>query len=200
MPRRERGVFRQLLALTYDKDKVLCWRAVEAMGFVAAAVGRDDPAGARTLVQRLLWMMRDESGNNPWSVPEILGEIIRNSPDQFSDIAPILASFHDEEMLRKGVLRGLCRVGEVRPDLIAGSSELAAAYLCDPDPGVRAYAALLAGILGLRSEAGSLAQIKDDPSAVRLYRDGDFLDTTVGEIAGGVMADLQKTGDAGESG
>ncbi len=191
---KEPGIFRTLISLTYDKEGLLSWRAVEAVGILSGRLAGSDPSKARNLVQRLLWMMRDESGNNPWSVPEMLGEIVRNSPEEFSDIAPIVESFHDEEMLRCGVLSALARIGEVRPDLVASSSVLVGRYLGHDDACVRAHALLLTGILGLKEYIATVEALVKDRRAVRIYRDGDLRTFTVGQIAEETVIMLREEG------
>lgn len=171
---KDSSIFRTLISLTYDKESVISWRAIEAIGKLAGQRVGTDPALIRRLVQRILWMMREESGNNPWSAPEMLGEIVRNAPEDFSDIAPIIASFHDEEMLRRGVLRALVRISEVRADLVKDISSLAGLYLGHSDTVTRAYALKLAGNAGLKDLLVSAETLKDDSAVVRLYSDGDF--------------------------
>lgn len=177
------GIFRTLISLTYDRESLVCWRAIEALGILAGLTIKNDPDVVRNLVQRLLWMMRDESGNNAGSAPEILGEIVRNCPDDLSDMPPILASFHEEEMLRKGVLRGLWRIAEARPDLCAAASALIMAYLRDNDPEVRAYAVLLAGALGLKEFIVQIEGLYPDVSPVRIYAGGRLSSLLLGKIA-----------------
>ena len=181
---KESGIIRGLISLTYDKEDALCWRAIEAIGIISGGMAVKQPEKIRNLVQRLLWMLRDESGNNVGSAPEILGEIVRNSPDTFSDIAPIIASFEDEEMLRRGVLRALVRISEKRPDLVMASASLAGRYLGDQDAVLRAYAVLLAGRLGLKEYLPALEDLARDTSCIRIYKDGELRDMTVGKIAG----------------
>jgi HEAT repeat protein len=178
-----RGMFRLLIGITYDKSDVLCWRAIDVTGIIAGEIAKTSPDVIRNLAQRLLWMLRDESGNNLSSAPEMLGEIVRNSPDAFADIAPVIASFHDEVMLRQGVLRAIFRIGEVRPDLIGVSGDFIEAFLRDEDPVVRAYALLIAGAYKLRETLPVISARKDDADAVTLYRDGDFFSVSVGGIA-----------------
>ncbi len=185
-----KGMFRLLISVAYDKTDILCWRAIEATGFVAGEIAQSSPDVVRNLAQRLLWMMRDESGNNPWSAPEMLGEIVRNSPDAFADIAPVIASFHDELMLRRGVLRAIFRIGEVRPDLIDISGDFITPYLRDEDPVVRAYSLLIAGVYKIRETLPVISDLKDDGVAVTLYSGGDFSSTSVGRIAGKVYEGL----------
>jgi len=178
-----RGIFRLLIGITYDKSDILCWRAIDVTGIIAGFVAKKNPEIIRNLAQRLLWMMRDESGNNPSSAPEMLGEIVRNRPDEFADIAPVIASFHDEVMLRAGVLRAILRIGEVRPDLIDVSGEFILPFLQDEDPVVRAYALLIAGTYALKVTLPVIADLKNDHETVMLYSDGDFVTRRVGEIA-----------------
>lgn len=178
-----RGLFRLLIGFTYNKSDVLCWRAIEATGIISAEIAKTSPDVIRSLAQRLLWMLRDESGNNISSAPEMLGEIVRNSPGSFADIAPIIASFHDELMLRHGILRAIFRIGEVRPDLISISSEFTGPFLRDEDPLVRAYALLISGTYKLRETLPAVSALKDDSNIVKLYRGGEFVSMNVGELA-----------------
>lgn len=185
-----KGVFRLLISVAYDKSDIVCWRAIEATGVVSGEIAQSRPDVVRNLAQRLLWMMRDESGNNPWSAPEMLGEIVRNSPDAFADIAPVIASFHDELMLRRGVLRAIFRIGEVRPDLIDISGEFISPYLRDEDPVVRAYSLLIAGVYKLGETLPAISDLKDDCVAVTLYSGGDFSSMSVGRLAGKIYESL----------
>lgn len=153
-------------------------------GIIAREIAKINPDVIRTLAQRLLWMLRDESGNNLSSAPEMLGEIVRNSPDAFADIAPVIASFHDELMLKQGILRAIFRIGEVRADLILVSREFVESFLRDKDPVVRAYALLIAGAYTLRETLPAVSALKGDALTVTLYLDGDFLSMSVGQIAG----------------
>ena len=178
-----RGLFRLLISITYDKSAVICWRAIEATGLIAGEIAKTNPEVIRNLAQRLLWMLRDESGNNISSAPEMLGEIVRSSPDLFADIAPVIASFHDELMLRPGVLRAIFRIGEVRPDLISVSAEFTDPFLRDEDPQVRAYALLISRAYKLRGTLPAISALKNDRSIVTLYRDAGFVSMSVGQLA-----------------
>jgi hypothetical protein len=159
---------------------------------LAGGLAKTNPEVARNFAQRLLWMMREESGNNPWSAPEMLGEIVRSNPDGFGDIAPVIASFHDEKMLRPGVLRALFRIGELRPDLIRISMDFINVYLRDPDALVRTYALLIAGAYGLREAAAASRELLKDGSTVTLYEDGELLIVNVGQVAAEVYERLSE--------
>jgi hypothetical protein len=179
----DRGIFRLLVSLTYGMKDVVSWRAIEAIGLIAGERAKTDPAGVRVLVQRILWMMREESGNNPWSAPDMLGEIVRNSPDEFCDIAPIIVSFHDEEILRRGVLRAIARVSERRPDLMKCASPVIGQYLRHPDALTRYYALLGAGRLALRELLPSAEALLTDDAEVTVYRNRDLANAKLATIA-----------------
>jgi hypothetical protein len=180
---KDRSIFRTLISLSYDKESVISWRAIEVIGIIAGQRAKTEPVLIRHLVQRILWMMREESGNNPWSAPEMLGEIVRNAPEDFSDIVPIIASFHDEEMLRPGVLRALVRISEVRADLLGNAASLAGLYLGNSDAVTRAYALKLAGNSGQKDLLAIVKEHTDDPADVCLYSDGDFESIALRKIA-----------------
>lgn len=180
---KDNGVFRILISLSYDKESVISWRAIEAIGIIAGERAKTEPGLIRNIVQRILWMMREESGNNPWSAPEMLGEIVRNAPEEFADIAPIIASFHDEEMLRRGVLRALARISEVRAELVEDSSAVAGFYLGHGDAVTRAYALELARNLMLKEFLATAEALIHDHAVVRIYSHGDFESIAIGKIA-----------------
>ncbi len=180
---KDNSIFRILISLSYDKESVISWRAVEALGIVAGKRAKTEPGLVRNVVQRILWMMREESGNNPWSASEMLGEIVRNAPEEFADIAPIIASFHDEEILRRGVLRALARISEVRADLVKDSSPIAGVYLEHSDAVTRVYALELVRNLMLREFLPAVEKLKHDHAIVRIYSSGDFENVAVGKIA-----------------
>ena len=187
-----KATFRLLIGITYDKTDILCWRAIEATGMIAGEIAKTNPDVIRSLAQRLLWMLRDESGNNLSSAPEMLGEIVRNSPGTLADIAPVIASFHDEVLLRQGVLRAIFRIGELRPDLIGVSGEFLEPFMRDEDPAVRAYALLIAGAYSLKATLPVISELKNDSGTATLYSDGVFISESVGQIAAKVRECLSK--------
>ena len=189
---KDRGLIRTLISLVYDKENIMSWRAIDAIGRISGAIAATNPEVIRNLSQRLLWMLREESGNGPGSAPEMLGEIVRNSPDAFCDIAAIITSFHDEEMLRRGVFRAAWRISEVRPDLLCLPHEMIERkiYLEDADPVVRGYALLIAGKLGLKEFLPVMEKLRGDASPVRIYEDGRFVEKQVAEIAINVCAGM----------
>lgn len=190
--KKDRSIIRMLISLVYDKEHLQSWRAIEAIGLAAGEIAKTNVDVIRNLSQRFLWMMRDESGNGPGSAPELLGEIVRSTPDAFADIGQVLTSFHDEKMLRRGVMRAIWRIVEKRPDLLTMTQELMEQKLCldDDDAVVRAYALMISGLLGLKEFLPFVQSLRDDSSPVTIYDNGKFMITSVAEVAGKVAAGM----------
>jgi len=173
-------VARTLLGMTYDKETLESWRAIDVIGRLVAVM---EPEKARTFVQRVLWMMREESGNNAWTGAEILGEIVARNPEPNEDIALIVISFHDELIFRAGSLRALARIAGVRPDLAESFRGVPAQYLADPDPAVRGYAVVALIALGVEDNREALEGARSDSDGFMYYEDGRLESVAIGELA-----------------
>ncbi len=184
-----------LTSLTYDKKDVIAWRAMEAIGLLSGEIAKTDPEHVRNTVGRLLWMIRDESGGIGWSVPEILGEIVRNNRKLCADIAPIVASFHEELMLRTGVMWAVGRIGAMDEDFNRHAVPIVTRYLDAPDRTCRAYAAWAAGQLNASGAAAVLEKLISDTGQVFFYEKGELVKKRVGEIAKYALAAIKPSGD-----
>jgi hypothetical protein len=177
--------------LSYDKQDVTSWRAIEAMGVVSRTFSNGKTDLLRDTVRRLLWSMGEESGGIGWSAAEMLGEIVSGDPDAFNDIIPILWSFKEEEMFRAGIVWAMECIAAVRPDLVAFIMQDLPGMLEDSNPVVRGYTARLMGILpgALNAESGrqKISKLLDDISTVPVYNDGQLVTRSVGDIAGEVL-------------
>jgi hypothetical protein len=127
--------------------------------------------------------MGEESGGIGWSAAEMLGEIIRSSPDEFNDIIPILWSFKEEEMFRAGAVWAMGQIAMVRPDLVQFISGDLKAMLMDKNPAVRGYAARVSGILSNRNFMEDIKGLQNDSNTIIFYQNGELQKRTVGEIA-----------------
>ena len=172
-----------LISLTYDRKSIISYRAIEAFGIVSKEIAKTKTEIIRTVVGRLLWMIRDESGGIGWSSPEMLGEIVRNNPELFSDAAPVIMSFLDEEMLASGVLIAAGRIGEVKAELVAHAIPLILTYLHNPASQLRGLAALALGRMKASQAESELEKLKNDDSRIAIYEDGELKEKTVGQIA-----------------
>ncbi|MDA8086032.1 MAG: hypothetical protein M0Z75_04970 [Nitrospiraceae bacterium] len=190
--KKHKGVLRSLISLTYDKGELICWRAIEAVGFLSAGMG---PAAGLDAIDRLFVMMRDESGGNPWSAPEMIGEIIKHDPSSFSYLLPVLVSFRDEALFAAGILHALAGLAPSNPELVMPYREMAFLSLRSGDPAVRANAILVMKSLSDDTYASSVAMLAVDEGRVVYYdRETRTLSSrSVGEIARQALESLRKT-------
>ena len=187
----KRKLITLLISSTYDKSDVTSWRAMEAIGLITADMSGKNPDFVRDVVNRLLWMVRDESGGFGWSCPEILSEIVRNNPELCKDIATVIASFHEEEMLTPGVMLAIGRIGNIHTYFYDFAAPIVTSYLDDPNPATRAYAAYAAVELDIPDVSGKLEEMGNDNSPVPFYEGGLLKEKTVGEIADTALAKQQ---------
>jgi hypothetical protein len=185
---RKKRVLSFLTALTYDPDPLISWRAVEAMGLAAGRIAGEDPEFVRNHLRRLVWLLSDESGGIGWRAPEMMGEIVRNRPEQFGEFVPIIISLLDMEeedavRFRPGTLWAIGRLGEVMPDRVKAATAQIIPCLDDLNPQTRGLAAWCLGQLGAGEYlAGYDALLKDD-SPVDFYVDGQLVRKSVGQLA-----------------
>jgi HEAT repeat protein len=171
---------RVLQHLLFDPDELVAWRAVEALGRVAAVMGRADPEPVRELARRTLWLMNDESGGLLWHGPQVLGAVLAHVPALVPDLGEVLASFLEEEPFRAGTRWGLWRLAAAAPGAVRGAAAALAASLSDADAAVRGHAAL-----ALRAAGASLPDLGGDaaPFTVFDFRTGALRETTVAAAA-----------------
>jgi len=180
-------VFRMLQGLSYDKNELVCWRAVEAAGHVAEAMARTDEAAVRNMVRRLVWTLSDECGGMAWSTPEMLAEMAARNPVLLKDI-PLIVVHLDEPPFRFGATWAAGRLAEShREDVLTAGPDLLAA-LGHEDPLVRGAAAWAVGRLKWREAGGALARLVDDETSISLYREGDLKRYGVGFLAEEALA------------
>lgn len=171
-----------LQLLLFDDDELVCWRAVEGMGRVAAALARGGLEPVRELLRRMLWLMNDESGGLLWHAPQVMAAVIANVPALAPEFGDILASFLEEEPFRTGTRWGLWRIAATSPEVIrAAAAELGRSF-ADPDPAVRGHAAL-----ALRAAGAAVPDVAGDGGAFACFepRSGELRSITVAEAARG---------------
>jgi len=179
---KDRKVITILLSLTYDRKSYLSWRAMEVIGIATAEIAKTDRDAVRDIANRMLWMMRDESGGIAWSNPEILGEIVRNNPVLCADLAPIIMSFHEELMFTAGVLRAMGRIGRLNDDLYTYATPIIRSLLNARDNQVRGYGAWALGEMLCSEARDELEALRADDSIVDFYEDKTVVKKTVGEL------------------
>jgi hypothetical protein len=185
----DRRVLTRLMGMAFNKEDVLAWRAIEAMGVCAQSLARLHPERMRNLAQRILWSAREESGGMGWSAPELLAEIASASPKRFADIPPIIVSLHsedEEKVFLKGVLWAIARMAKAGIREIPGAEELVAASLEDRDDQIRGMAVIAATQAGMETLSPEIRKLADDSARFTIYMDGNFAEVTIAEAVAGM--------------
>jgi len=180
---------RALFSLLYSPDDLVHWRAVEALGRVAAAMADEKPEAGRDILRRLFWALNDESGGNGRAVPEAIGAIISRRPALYGDLTSVLLSFLGDPALRRGILWAAAEIGRAAPALIQGAAPTILPCLTDEDPHVRVYAVRVLGETGGRPAPEIVARLQKDEAAAEIYLDGELKKVRVKEMAAGYFGD-----------
>lgn len=140
-----RRVLSHVVRLAYDKDTLLGWRAIKAVGLIAKKLVHQDAEFLREQVLRLLWSLNDESGGIGWAAPELIGEIIAAAPQIFKELIPPLTLAFDAEeaTFRPGVVYALERIAEAAPDIAAVYQRIIISSLLDRAALTRVYGLML---------------------------------------------------------
>jgi len=183
-----RRVLGSLVALTFEPEPRMGWRAIEAMGISVERMAPRYPAYVREHVRRLYWLITEESGAVFWRAPECLAECCAREPDLLQNHIPI--AFHlietleeeDLEHFRPGALWAIARLADLaRPDL-PGVLPLVLDALNRADPQARGMAVWCLGRAGELRALEDRPQLLTDPGPVQLYRNRDLEETTVGRL------------------
>lgn len=186
---RKRRVLGLLLSLTYDRDPLICWRAIEAMGAATEHLAESDPDCVRDLLRRLYWLLSEESGGICWRGPEAMAEIVRRTPGAFGDYIPIVASLllemaeEDLDHFRSGVLWAIGRLAPVTDKELDAVLPAIQDCLDHSDPQVRGMAAWCLGQCGQGGRLAENAELLADEGSAVLYEDGTLVPFRVGELA-----------------
>lgn len=190
----ERQVTGPLLALRLDRDELVRWRAVVALGRVVARLATSSMESARVLMRTLMWYLNEESGNLGWGIPEAMAEAMAQNAKLSAEYHTILSSyiycegdcdgnFLDHPELRRGVFWGLGRLASVRPDAVRQAERFLVAALHEQDAPNRGLAAWTLGLLGTAAARDMLESLVSDSAEVRLYRNGQLEVSSVGALA-----------------
>jgi hypothetical protein len=196
--KKDRKIVSLLVRYAYDKETLVGWRAIQAIGLAAAEMITTDLDFLRETCRKLVWSLSDESGGIGWSAPEILGEIASADPKRFKDFIPLMASVYEieEDVFRGGVLFALCRIAESAPELAVSYQKIIILSLADKDPIVKIRGIELVGLLwsyGMRSPAWSreygdriiaaVQNLRMDRGEAWIYRRDRFTSVLVAEEA-----------------
>lgn len=189
MAAQDKRLLRDLKRMLYSADKLLRWRAAEALGKVSAVIAQKDPGAISKLLQGLFTSVSDTAASS-WGSVDAIGEIIGSLPDHFAGFIPQLVQLSRDHSLLPEVLRAMGKIGETRPDLLRKFSYSMIPLLRDSDSEVRGYAAILLGHLKAYEAKDDLIKIKEDITAIEIYRTGQLEKTTLARIATESLARL----------
>jgi hypothetical protein len=180
------GVAAILMQFLYEPGTLLYWRALEGLGTVAGS----HPEQVHKLINRLLYLLNEDSGSTGWGAAAALGEIGRHQISLVKEIIPMFVGFLEEEFSREPMLWGAGRLAEVHPDLLHEVLPIIVPFLTNPEPQLKALAAWSLGKARYRPAAGAIRALLEDKHRIQLYDRGNLLQTTVGEIAREALAGL----------
>jgi HEAT repeat protein len=192
-----RQVINPLFSFLYNTDEQIRWRAVIAMGAVVAKHADEDMESARVVMRRLMWNLNDESGGIGWGSPEALGEILARHEALAEEYSRILISyakedgnFQEHELMQRGVLWGIARLSQVRPEQVKDAGPYIMTYLDSPDAVLRGLAAWIMGLLGVKEARPGLEKLTDDETEIEIYLERRLVRRRVKELAKEALARL----------
>jgi hypothetical protein len=192
-----------LFSFLCSLDERLRWRSISAMGLVVASLADTNPESARIVMRRLIWNLNDESGGIGWGCPEAMGEIMARSDAMAREYACILISYIqpegnylEHENLQEGVLWGIGRLADARPEMLRGSGPYLLPHLRSPRPMHRALAAWALGGFSRPDVIAQLEGLFGDLAVVRVYREQRMGDCTVSDLAREAVSRLESKATA----
>ena len=185
---RKRRVLGSLVALTFDPDPLLVWRAIESMGLAVEALSSTSPHYVKEHMRRLYWLITEESGGVFWRAPECLAECAVRLPRLLEDFVPI--AFHlletleeeDLEHFRPGALWAVGRLASVAREDLPALLPLVVKALDEADPQARGMAVWCLGQAGEGPILASRPELLDDQGPFRVYRNRALVETTVSAL------------------
>jgi methylated-DNA-[protein]-cysteine S-methyltransferase len=179
------GVYGTVVALLLDPDVLIRWRAVEALGLLAADAELAEPGKALDLVRRQFWSMTDESGNIPWHAPEAIGEILYRVPELAHQFLFNLAAYGEIYPFFAGVFWALSRLAEHHRALVLQETDRLLRALEHEEPAVRGHAAAALGVINAGEATEALRSLTDDAAELDRYdfESGELKRITVGAVA-----------------
>lgn len=180
-----------LFSFLYNKNPVIKWNTVVAMGAAVSELAEEDMESARNIIRRLMWNLNDESGGIGWGSVEAMGEILAVNEALAREYASVLLSYgredgnyQEHELMQRGVLWGIGRLCEARPDIMGiKAAEHIIPYTKSNDAIVRGLAARVLGILEYKESCSELELLTGDETPIQLFLNNSHIVSTVKEQA-----------------
>ena len=184
-----RRVINPLFSFLCSTDPQIKWRAVKAIGEVVKSIAEEDMESARVIMRRMIWNLNDESGGIGWGLPEAMGEVMAQHQGLAGEYVMILESyiredgnFLEHEPLQRGVLWGLGRLAQEKPELLKNVTPHVRPFLSSADAVLRGLAAWTMGLLGGSQGDTALAALESDETEVTLYLNGTERSYRISEL------------------
>lgn len=194
-----RQVVNPLFSFLCSIDERIKWRAVTAMGQVISDLARSDMESARVVMRRFIWQLNDESGGIGWGCPESMAEAMAQNINLAEEFGCLLISyiqpdgnFLEHPVLQRGVLWGVGRLANSRPQVARQAAGHLLDYMKSADPTLRGLAAWAAGPIAGRDTFAELEKLTRDPGRLTVYRDGRLVQYSVGQLAQGALDAAQQ--------
>jgi hypothetical protein len=184
-------VFSELQRMIYTPDEPLRWRIIEITGEVCKRVGEKRPDVISKFLTRLL-QNAAASGASAWGAIETSGVIISTNPELFGEYSEAILSFLKFENLWKDTLWAIGRIASINSNLVKYAFNPLCSFLENSDPSLRGHAAWALGELGNNSSREALKKLETDDTVLSIYKDGQFKETTVGQLAQEALTKLGK--------
>jgi hypothetical protein len=175
-----RQVVNPLFSFLQSGNEKLKWGAVKAMGVVVSQLADRDMEAARVMVRRLMWNLNDEA----------MGEILATHSGLAHEYAHILLSYAREdgnylehEGLQRGLIWGIGRLSEKRPELVRGAAGLLLPYLASQDGMIRGLSARIMGLLQVKEAQPMLRRLTEDESALIIMVENHLTTRRVKDLA-----------------
>jgi HEAT repeat protein len=178
--RSERETLRTLTMLLNDAEAKIRQRACWELGRI---VSRMAPSKIEDYIRRLMWRLNPESGDNPFGVPEALGEIGNRAPRQIEAFVSVMMQYLDDERLRTGLLQAAGRIGQKLPNVLSAYVDEISSYLRDDNAAVAGNAALALRRIGGSRADDALRAIEGDNREIALFCGGAFRTIKLCELA-----------------
>ena len=190
-----RQVINPLFSFLCSTDPQVKWRAVKAIGEVVKNIAEGDMESARVVMRRMMWNLNDESGGIGWGLPEAMGEVMAQHQGLAVEYVMILKSyiredgnFLEHEPLQRGVLWGLGRLAQERPELLKNVTVHVRPFLSSADAVLRGLAAWTMGLLGGSQGDPALTALESDETEVTLYLNGTERSYRISELVKKALA------------
>ena len=192
-------VINTLISLFCETNEEIKWRVITATGIVVSRLADEDMESARIIMRRLMWSLNSESGGSGWGAPEAMGEIMACHAALATEFAQIPVSyaipggdnFLEFPALQRGVLWGLGRLSQVRPELVQDTIAELPFFLASDDATVRGLGAWVGGIVKGRELHRDIETLLDDDTEIQLYLDRVLQKRQVKEIAREALAQIE---------